>query len=74
MREIDFVADKSGKRDYYQVSMTLLDEETRERELRPLRELDGPGKRIVLTMDRLGLGTEGNIEIINIIDWLLGAA
>jgi len=25
-------------------------------------------------MDRLGLGTEGNIEIINIIDWLLGAA
>ena len=72
-REIDFVADKSGKRDYYQVSMTLLDEATRERELRPLREVDGPGKRIVLTMDRLGLGAEGNVEIINIIDWLLGA-
>jgi len=71
-REIDFVADKIGKRDYYQVSMTLLDEGTRERELRPLREVDGPGKRIVLTMDRMGLGAEGGIEIINIIDWLLG--
>jgi len=44
MREIDFVADKSGKRDYYQVSMTLLDEETRERELRPSENWTAPEK------------------------------
>jgi len=71
-REIDFVADKGGKREYYQVSMTLLDENTRKRELRPFKELGDPGKNTVLTMDRLGLGTEGNVDIINVIDWLLG--
>ena len=72
-REIDFVADKSGRREFYQVSMTLLDEDTRKREMRPFKELDGHGKMTVLTMDRLGLGTEDNVDIINVIDWLLGA-
>jgi len=72
-REIDFVADKSGKREYYQVSVTLLDEDTRNREIRPFKDLDDPGKKTILTMDRLGLGKEDNIDIINVVDWLLGA-
>ncbi|MCL2296558.1 MAG: ATP-binding protein [Methanomassiliicoccaceae archaeon] len=73
-REIDFVAAKSGKKEYYQVSMTILDENTREREIRPFRELNSPGKRTILTMDRLGLGSEDNVDIINVIDWLVGTA
>jgi hypothetical protein len=26
-----------------------------------------------LTLDRLGLGTENGIEIVNVMDWLIGA-
>ena len=69
--EVDFVADRGGRREYYQVSMTLLDEDTEKREMRPLLELEDGSKRIILSMDRIGLGTYGGIERVNIIDWLL---
>lgn len=68
--EVDFVADKGGKREYYQVSMTVLDESTKEREVRPLSELKNGDSKVVLTMDRIGLGKYGDIQFVNILDWL----
>ncbi len=35
--EVDFVAEKDGFTEYYQVSQTVMDEKVLERELKPLR-------------------------------------
>ena len=70
--EIDFVTDKGGQREYYQVSMTVLDKDVEKREMKPLLEMNDGNKRTILTMDRIGLGTYGGIERVNVIDWLLG--
>ncbi|AIZ57207.1 hypothetical protein Mpt1_c13460 [Candidatus Methanoplasma termitum] len=69
--EIDFVADKGGQREYYQVSMTVLDENIEKRETRPLAGMNDGNARVILTMDRVGLGTYNGIQRVNIIDWLL---
>ncbi|MCL2149248.1 MAG: ATP-binding protein [Methanomassiliicoccaceae archaeon] len=70
--EIDFVADKGGRREYYQVSLTVLDKDVEKRETGSLREMNDGNKRTILTMDRAGLGAYGGIERVNVIDWLLG--
>lgn len=70
--EIDFVAIKGDSVEYYQVTMTVMPEDTRTRELRPLEGLKDNYFKTVLTMDRLGLGSEKGIRIANVIDWLLG--
>ena len=69
--EIDFVADKGGKREYYQVSMTMLDEDVRKRETRPFAAVKDGNRKVILTMDRIGLGVYEGIECVNVIDWLL---
>lgn len=71
--EIDFVARRSTERMYLQVTQSLLEEGTRERELAPLRKLTDAYPRLVLTADRLTMGvTEEGIRIMNVEDWLLG--
>ena len=71
--EIDFVARRTDERLYIQVSETVLDPATRERELRPLRALSDSFPKMVLTLDRFGTGTtDDGIHVVNIIDWLLG--
>ncbi len=70
--EIDFIVTRNGKVEYYQVTLTMLAPETREMEFRPLRSIDDNWKKTVLTMDDFGLGTEDGVEIVNLIDWLLG--
>jgi predicted AAA+ superfamily ATPase len=69
--EIDFVAKKEGQIEYYQVSMTVLSESTEKREVRPLQEMNDGNRRVILTLDRIGLGTYSGVERVNIIDWLL---
>lgn len=75
--EIDFVAnrtmpDMSRERLFIQVSASIMDTPTREREFRPLRKLhDAPGRRMILTLDTFGLGTSGDgIDVVNALDWL----
>ena len=72
--EIDFIATRNGIVEYYQVTLTMLASETREREFRPLRGIEDNWKKTILTMDDFGLGFEDGVEIINLIDWLLGKA
>jgi len=72
--EIDFTATRNGIVEYYQVTLTMLATETREREFRSLRRIEDNWKKTILTMDDFGLGFEDGVEIINLIDWLLGKA
>ena len=70
--EVDFVAQRSDERAYIQVSETVLDPAVRERELRPLRALSSSFPKLVLTLDRFGLGvTDDGIRVANVLDWLL---
>ena len=69
--EIDFVAIKSDKKLYIQVCETLLGEQTREREFRPLKIIDDNYEKIVITEDSVPASNIAGIEYMNIIDWLL---
>lgn len=72
--EIDFVAEVpyTRERAYLQVSADLRNEETRKRELAPLRKLHDSFPRIVITLDRFSVGqTQEGIRIIHAVDWLL---
>jgi len=69
--EIDFVASKPDARMYIQVSATIMDENTRNRELKPLKALDDNYPKTLLTMDRLPYSDFEGIRQINIIDFLL---
>ncbi len=72
-KEVDFVATNMNEVEYYQVSASVLDEKTLERELAPLKEIKDNYPKILLTLDDIGNGAnyEG-IRQINMIDWLLG--
>ena len=70
-KEVDFTAIKGDEVEYYQVTQTMLSEETREREFGSLRPIRDNFPKTILTLDRLGLGTEGGIRVVNLYDWLL---
>ena len=68
--EVDFTVTDSESVEHYQVTKTMMADETRERELRPLERVNVNCRRTVLTMDRFGLGSYGGIEKVNVIGWL----
>ena len=70
--EIDFVAEGAQGTHYYQVVLTVLDENTLARELSPLQSIRDNYPKTLLTLDRIGLGNHEGIQHVNIIDWLLG--
>lgn len=69
--EIDFVAFKDGRYEYYQVCASLADENTFNREVRPLKDIKDNYTKVILTNDVLSLGNYDGIEIVNIVEWLL---
>jgi len=69
-KEIDFVATKAGKTEYYQVTASLLDEATFNREVEPFKKIKDNYNKTVLTLDDFGLGDYGGINVVNVIDWL----
>lgn len=69
--EVDFVAEKEDTKIYYQVSATIIDEKTRNRELKSLVSIKDNYEKIVLTMDKNFIKDFEGIKIINIIDFLL---
>lgn len=69
--EIDFVVQSNnGDTEYYQVTETMLGEETRAREMRPLNNINDHFPKFIITMDA-GEYSENGIRQINAIDWLL---
>ncbi len=70
--EVDFVATLFDTVLYVQVAATVLDENTLERELRPLQKIDDNHPKIILTLDRIGANSNyAGIKQLNLIDWLL---
>ncbi len=69
--EVDFVARESGDTVYYQVSASVLDPNTLERELAPLRAIGDNYPKRLLTLDEIGNGSHEGIIQRNVIDWLL---
>ncbi len=70
--EIDFVTHKGEKTAYFQVTASLLDEKTFEREMRPLSELKDNYEKNIITLDKFTPGDYDGINVINAIDWLRG--
>lgn len=69
--EVDFIAKKNDVYTYIQVTASLVDENTFNREMRPLKQIEDNYEKIILTLDRYTLGNYEGIKVINIIDWLL---
>ena len=69
--EVDFVATKSNEKIYYQVSAAIIDEKTRQRELKPLESISDNYPKYILTMDQTPFNDYSGIKVINIIDFLL---
>lgn len=69
--EVDFVAQKpEGEIEYYQVALYALQEETLQRELKPLQEINDNYPKYLLSMD-YGEGNSGGIKRLNVLEWLL---
>lgn len=71
-KEVDFTAIREDEIRYYQVSQTIMAEETYSREIGPLKAIGDNYPKTILTMDRFGLGNDSGIRTINLIDWLMG--
>ena len=69
--EVDFVAEKPNEKLYIQVTESMLSQETRERELRPLRIIADNYEKIILSMDRNYITSYDGIKSLNLLDWLL---
>ena len=67
--EVDFVCKRSGKKVYIQVSESILDEVTREREFNSLELIKDNYPKYILTMDDYDYSRNGIIHM-NILDFL----
>lgn len=70
--EVDFVAQNSRGTVYYQAALTVRDEKTLERELRPLQKIHDHYPKLLLTLDEDSEAQYDGIRHINAKDWLLG--
>ncbi|MFA7410870.1 MAG: ATP-binding protein [Tissierellaceae bacterium] len=69
--EVDFVAMKADEKIYYQVSATIMDQNTRDRELKSLQAITDNYPKYILTMDQSIYKDYDGIRVKNIIDFLL---
>ena len=69
--EVDFVARKGELLHYYQVTASLTEQSTFEREFAPLKAISDNYPKTVLTLDRFTTGNYNGIESVNVVDWLL---
>lgn len=70
--EIDFVAVKPEETIYYQVAQSIVDENSFEREMRPLAKLKNNYEKYIITMDNLPQTNEEGIKIVNVVEFLKG--
>jgi predicted AAA+ superfamily ATPase len=69
--EIDFIAKKDNVYTYIQVTASMVDESTFNREITPLKNIKDNYEKIILTMDEYTPGNYEGIKIINALEWLL---
>ena len=65
------MAAKNGKRVYFQVALSVRDENTLKRELRPLQKLKDHYPKFILTLDEDPDSDYDGILRINALDWLM---
>ncbi len=71
--EIDFVVINSNEVEYYQVDLSVLDENTLKRELDALKNIKDNYPKYLITLDEVLPNTDyEGIKIINALEWLLG--
>jgi len=69
--EVDFIAIGAEGEEYYQVSQTVLEEQTLKRELSSLDAIKDHNPKYLLTMDYTPMTSYNGIKQINVLDWLL---
>lgn len=70
--EVDFIATTFNDKKYIQVCETMYSDETKLRELKPLKNIKDNYEKIILTRDNVFVNTDDNgIKILNVIDWLI---
>lgn len=69
--EVDFIAKKNNEYTYIQVTASMAEESTFNREMKPLELIKDNYEKMVLTLDEYSAGNYNGIKVVNIIDWLL---
>ena len=71
--EIDFVVINSNEIEYYQVALTVLDENTLKRELDTFKNIKDNYPKYLITLDDVMVNTDyDGIKVVNALEWLLG--
>lgn len=68
--EVDFIAEKNGKREYYQVCYLLNSPETEQREVLSLQRIHDNYPKYILSMDEFYPKSIDGIERYSLLDWL----
>ena len=69
--EIDFIAEGTEGRAYYQVAETIAERKTLERELSPLQAIRDNYPKVLLTLDDAEPVSVDGIRCVNALDWML---
>ena len=71
-QQVDFVVEGNEGTEYYQVSQTVMDENTLTRELAPLNSIRDHAPKFLLTRDYEPNKSHNGIKQLNVLEWLLG--
>ena len=70
--EIDFVIVNSNEIEYYQVALTVLDENTLKKELDAFKNVKDNYPKYLITLDNVMVNTDyDGIKVVNALEWLL---
>lgn len=70
-REVDFTAEKDGRTEYFQVCLTMLDDNTFYREVRSMKAIDDNYPKTVLSLDSVVRDMPDGLIHRNVVEWLL---
>lgn len=70
-KEVDFIATKTDVKKYIQVTQSIQQADTRNREVDPLMKIRDNYDKIILCLDNEPAGTIDGIKVVNLLDFLL---
>ena len=69
--EVDFFAVRQDTKKYFQVTLSMMDEKVKEREVAALEVINDNYEKLILSMDKTYITDHEGIKFMNIIDFLL---